>query len=159
MVLDSHPTAILAIDPGGKTGWAAYGAGPPANGFRGGEIGGDFEHQAGELGELFYKYTPAIVVCETYTITARTAQLSQQHEALMLIGMVRWFVSRSGAQLFMQKPGTAKTFSTDSKLRAMNWWTTTPGGHANDAARHLLVWLASNGRLDNDTLKKLAEAA
>lgn len=153
MPIDIPPRNILAFDPGGTTGYAVAG-----ERFYAGELHGDFETQALAMSELFYKYTPGFVVCETYTITQRTAHLSQQPEALMLIGMVRWFVSRTEATLTMQKPSVAKSFATDAKLREMTWFSPTTGGHANDATRHLLTWMASNGKLDNETLKRLVAA-
>ena len=39
-----------------------------------------------------------------------------------------------------QTPAQAKSFGTDDKLRRLGWYTPTPGGHANDAARHLLAF-------------------
>lgn len=149
-----EPTAIIAIDPGGATGVAVYDQGT----FTSLEYNGSFENQADDMIELFYRYTPKIVVCETYTITARTAQLSQQHEALMLIGIIRWLCRRGTPELVMQSPAQAKAFSTDAKLRSIFWHRTTGGGHANDAARHLLRYCADKRVFDIDTLTTLMEA-
>lgn len=153
MIQDKTPTTVLALDPGGHTGWAIYDNGH----FRSGEFTGPFEEQALKLCDLFYYNNPAQVVCESYTITQRTAKLSQQHEAIMLIGMTRWFVNRAHTQLAMQTPATAKSFATDAKLKVMNWYRSA-NGHANDAARHLLTWLAMHDRLDTETMKALAAA-
>lgn len=156
MPLDIERTSYLAFDPGGSTGWAVHGPGLPYAGFYASELHGTFEEQAQVMADLFYKYNPAVVVYESYTITQRTAQLSQQHEPLMLIGLIRWFASRNHIQAISQKPAQAKSFATDKRLKALDWYASTPGGHANDAARHLVTWLASNNKFDQDTLKTLA---
>lgn len=154
MPFESEYTAFLAIDPGGTTGYAAF----DRNRFESGQLAGNFEAQSHALNDLFFRVSPAVVICETYTITERTAHLSQQPEALMLIGLVRYFVSCAALKLVMQRPSQAKGFATDQKLKALDWFYPTPGGHRNDSARHLLTWMATNAKFDNETLKRLAAA-
>ena len=38
----------------------------------------------------------------------------------------------------------AKSFATDAKLKALDWYERTKDGHANDAARHLVVYLVKS---------------
>ncbi len=44
--------------------------------------------------------------------------------------------------LTLQTPATGKGFGTDAKLKHLGWYNPTQGGHSNDAARHLLTYLA-----------------
>ena len=50
------------------------------------------------------------------------------------------------------------TFATDDKLRRLGWYK--PGkGHANDAARHLLLWFAKHRTPEGDAiLRRLTDA-
>jgi len=58
------------------------------------------------------------------------------------IGAMRLIADHGGVQFVRQTPAQAKSFATDDKLRKLGWFSPTPGGHANDATRHLLVYLA-----------------
>lgn len=147
---------IVAFDPGGTTGVAIWRNGN----FSSRELHGTFEEQSQEVFDIVYDNWPDFVVCESYTITARTAQLSQQHEPLMLIGLMRFLCRRTDGPVFvLQSPAAAKGFATDAKLKALEYFSGSPGGHSNDAARHLLLHLAKTNTLDKDELRKLMEAA
>lgn len=97
------------------------------------------------------------IVCESFIITPATGKNSQAPWSLELIGVCRFLCHRYGLKpLKLQSPAVAKTFATDQKLRAVDWHTKARG-HANDAARHLMTYAATNGLIfDTDTLKKLA---
>ena len=93
-----------------------------------------------------------VFVIEKYIITPKTAQLSQQHDPLEIIGCLRWMCHSRGHEFVMQSPSEAKAFSTDAKLKNVGWYK--PGmGHARDASRHVLLYLAKNGIIDLATLK------
>lgn len=134
---------ILALDPGGTTGWVLF---DPDTG----QLAGSGEARGREaLYQLFDGLTsygrPLVVVCEKYTVTARTAKLSQQTDALKIIGMLEYACAKAGIPLHEQTPAQAKLFSTDEKLTVLGWYKATEGGHTNDAIRHLLRWLIHTG--------------
>lgn len=138
---------VLAIDPGYTTGIAW---------FDGETMDGQelvLEGAAVFLYHLITRGKPAVVVCETFRITAATAKNTQAPWSLELIGAVRLACELAGVPLKMQAPGEAKGFATDDKLQALGWYNSTKGGHRNDATRHLLVWLVNNGWWDPRLVK------
>jgi len=144
---------ILAIDPGLVTGVALwYLDESGAEVFWSGEVATRFETYD-YLAEALPAFRPE-VVCESYTITQRTAQLSQQYDALYLIGAAEALCHLHGLTFSMKGPAIKK-FSTDAKLKAMGWWNPTKGGHRNDAARHLLYRLSVTGK-DPSIIQRLA---
>lgn len=140
---------IFAFDPGKTTGWALA------------------EVENGDVLNITYGEDAPFVVCaridawfraygerlqpvgEKYTITARTATLSQQHDALEIIGVARYLAWKHDCQELLLQPTNTKKFSTDKRLKAMGWWHKGGGGHANDALRHLMGYLVSIGWMDD----------
>ena len=134
---------ILAVDPGGTTGWAVMET--------------DGRVYAGQ--DDFERFThvvvhlpvPDVIVVERYVITPRTAKLSQQTTALEVIGFLRYWAWSHGAKFVMQTPADAKRFSTsggkpNGRLDKAGW-TMRPladNDHANDALRHLLLYCVKN---------------
>jgi hypothetical protein len=94
------------------------------------------------------------VVFESYTVTSQTAQKSQQHWSLELIGVGRWLARKHFVKFVepLQSPAEAKRFCPDARLRAMNLWV--PGGpdHERDALRHLVLRLAKHRLIDVPSL-------
>jgi hypothetical protein len=88
-----------------------------------------------------------VVVCEDYIITQRTIKLSRQNMSLESIGVLRWLCSAWMIRFVLQTPSEGKGFGTDEKLKRLGWYRPTPGGHANDATRHLLTFLAKERQL------------
>jgi hypothetical protein len=83
------------------------------------------------------------IVCESYVITASTLRKTRgENWSLESIGALRWMSNRHGVEFVLQTPADAKRFADDRKLKTAGWHNPTPGGHANDAARHLLTYLA-----------------
>jgi hypothetical protein len=83
------------------------------------------------------------LVIEKFTITNETAKKSRQYDALNIIGVFRHYSYMSDWPLTLQSPGSAKKLGTDDRLKDLGWYT--PGkGHANDAARHLLLYCVNN---------------
>lgn len=144
--------AVLAIDPGLVTGVALWVPGAEA---KFGQIEGQMPFLK-QADEAIFRYRPTIVV-ESYTITARTTSLSRQYEPLEIIGALRWFSEEYSVPFRMQSPAQAKAFADNGKLESLGWYTATKGGHAADAARHLLTFLATD-RKDRDVLEKLVAA-
>lgn len=134
MATDYSKVAI-GIDPGKMTGWARW-------------VDGSFTSGQDDLwtimrwvDEILRTGLRPLLVCEDFIITAATAQKSRQTDPLDGIGAMKWFAHYYEVDLLMQQPRDAKRFSTDDKLIALDWFNPTKGGHANDAARHLMLAL------------------
>ena len=137
---------VVGVDPGKTCGFAVY-------------AGGRFEG-AGEKTYLSFLTTmesffrehaakapddPLHVVVENYTIGRST--LSKGVDAHWAIGaraiLSYWCETIGGT--FHDSSTASKRFASDAKLRQLGWHRSTPGGHANDATRHLLVYLVHAG--------------
>ena len=79
------------------------------------------------------------VACESFI--PRPGVRTWQPDALEVIGALRYVCYRRGASFELQSPADAKRFSTNEKLKKLGWYHPTPGGHANDGLRHLLLAL------------------
>ena len=80
------------------------------------------------------------VACERYVMTSGVK--SAQPEALMGMGAVEYICHAYGVPLRWQFPRDAKKRAPDSLLRQLGWYQRTKDGHANDAQRHILEWMA-----------------
>lgn len=137
---------VLAIDPGKTTGIA----------FWDNEDQRIWTAQANFLETCVLLHTRAfehkedlVIVSESFVITIHTAKNTQAQWSIELIGVAR-FMSQAycGLDLVTQQPAAAKRFSSDDRLKTLGWYK--PGqGHANDAARHLLLYLVSHGWRDD----------
>jgi hypothetical protein len=85
------------------------------------------------------------VVAERFTIGPQTMKMSRQHDALEVIGAVRWMTQRHHAPFELQDPATAKRMVSNVSLKEAGFWSRGSKGHGHDAARHLLVLLVKNG--------------
>lgn len=144
---------VLTIDPGGVTGLAEWMDGE----FRSFEWGGGYrgfaqmwllDMQSSRLTEY------DCVVIEKFTIMASTLHKTREYDALYIIGLVLSTCDFLGVHVMLQTPAQAKTFATDTKLKALGWYDSSPGGHKNDATRHLVSFLARN---DREFLRHLGE--
>ena len=85
-----------------------------------------------------------LIGLEQYIITARTAKLSRQTDALELIGTVKanllYLVADEGVEipLSMHSPADAKTVWSDERLKKHDLYMLA-AGHAKDALRHALL--------------------
>lgn len=125
---------VLAIDPGGTTGIAYYNT----------EWDKFNSWQADNFYDAMHSWaTPDVLVIERFTIRQNTHKLSADafEQTTDLIGAFRYLALRDGVDFIRQTPAQAKAFATDDKLKRLGWYT--PGlPHGNDAARHLLTYLA-----------------
>lgn len=135
-------TVVLACDPGGTTGWATFWNGTVTAGqceplvFL--DAANDFLHAAG---------SDAHVIVEKYTIGYETLKKSRQYDALYVIGALQWLAHRHRSSVFLtQMPAEAKRFTPNAKLQEMRWYKAGQE-HANDALRHLYLYLANKGWL------------
>lgn len=126
---------ITAIDPGKTTGVAMWEE--DGTGFY------QYDNWLQVPSSMWVRHADILIV-EKFTITPSTAKKSPQYDALYLIGALLY---KYLDKVRFQKPSEAKSFSTDPKLKRVGFWT--PGqGHANDAARHLLLYLVKNRVID-----------
>lgn len=96
------------------------------------------------------------VISESFIITQQTAKNTQAPWSLELIGVARYLSRQyTGRDLVLQQPAAAKRFSSDARVKAMGWWTPAKG-HANDAARHLLLFTATRGFISEERLVEFA---
>lgn len=80
------------------------------------------------------------IAVEQYIITARTAKLSQQPDALEVTGMVKGFAQVNGITDVRQYRKSNLRYADDAMLEAVGW--STPGKrHATDAARQAFALL------------------
>jgi hypothetical protein len=101
------------------------------------------------LSDRLYKETvPVALYCENFIITARTAELTAQPWSLKAIGAVEWLCRGWRIPFYLNTAAKAKKFSTDAKLRKLGWYRPTKDGHANDAARQLLLGAVDLDQLD-----------
>lgn|GEM_PF-5228868 len=141
----------LALDPGKMTGWATYDN--ETREFRSGQT--DFN----ETCRLLLDPSEAVgcatthgnidLVSESFLITINTAKNTQATWSLELIGVARMFSEIYGQQkLVLQQPSAAKRLMSDDMLKVLDWHR--PGkGHANDAARHLGMFMLARKWMDD----------
>jgi hypothetical protein len=131
---------VLAIDPGYGTGWATYDTRTGV--FMSGEVW-TFKDGANKIHELALDPALMEVVAENYIITARTAKLTQQTEALRLLGVLEDECIQKELGFTLQNPKKPK----DNVLKALGWYMKTKDNHANSAAYHLYVYVSNRNLL------------
>jgi hypothetical protein len=140
---NKSPMMILAFDPGGTTGVAAW-----CNDDEGDPV---FDSEQLSWSEFVnnidkYEFEPDdVIVAERYTITAQTLRKSRQTTALEVIGVLRYIAARAHIEFVLQSPADAKRYATDARLEKVGWLKRplARNDHANDAARHMLLYLVS----------------
>ena len=137
---------VLAVDPGLMTGWVVWKDGEILDAGQSAYF--DFCDYVDELFRTS-DARPTHIVCERYEISAETLRKSRQYEALELIGVLKYFAHREGAE-YVASQRSNKTFSNDDRLRAAGWLARPKheNRHENDAKRHLLTWLCRTKRMD-----------
>jgi hypothetical protein len=142
------PDTILALDPGQTTGWAlwTFGNDPEKLGMpQSGQE--DFTGTMRLMNNVITTYPGAQIVAEMFIIGPNTVKKSQAPWSLEVIGCARWAALSTGRELKLQQASSAKRFSADWRLKQLSWYR--PGkGHANDALRHLLLYMVSHGWWD-----------
>lgn len=79
---------------------------------------------------------PVAVVSERYTFTS--VKMTPQYDAIETNGALRYITTRWGVRFTLQSRAE-KTKVTNEILKRVGWYSATPDGHANDAARHALL--------------------
>ncbi len=131
----------IAVDPGLTTGIAVLSnpPGKPATW----EVA---PMAAVDLVESMLDDPDTLVVCESFI--PRPGVRTWQPDALEIIGALRYLCFKYQRDFELQSPGDAKKFSTDVKLKRLQWYHSTNGGHSNDAQRHLLLALVRHDAID-----------
>lgn len=142
---------IMAIDPGGTTGWVCHeieeGRPEIPLDVYGGQLG-PYEHHY-ELDELLSKISPDIVVCEQFTYRIKKTKAGVAVPGINLtskeyIGVVKLWVKKEiqpHPSLFLPMPAAAvgpKAWWSNDRLKVMGAYTVNEP-HRNDATRHLLT--------------------
>lgn len=85
-----------------------------------------------------------IVACEKYTITGRTAKLTQQHDALEITGAVKYLCLRKKMMFHPVQPSVSKKIGNTDRLRTLGWYKPVQKGmdHHNDAASLVVAAIA-----------------
>mgnify|MGYP000314222708 CR=1 FL=1 len=136
---------VIAFDPGKATGLACYTVFDTDGDFESMQLDGGWAGQVDRLAENIGDYPWDHVICESFTVNAGTAKKdpSAYPDVFSLIGTIRYLAWANGAEFHFQTPAEAKSFATNDKLRKLGWYKGAPG-HADDASRHLLTFLAKN---------------
>jgi hypothetical protein len=79
------------------------------------------------------------IACENFVISERTIKTAQDHNALRLIGWLDLWCEEHQVPFTLRTAAAAKSFATNDKLKALDWYVPTKDGHANDAVRHALI--------------------
>lgn len=146
---------IIAVDPGGTTGLAlAVFIDGVVTRFEATERAPMEAVQWVEW-ELNEKFSgdpneATLVACENFI--PRPGVRTWQPDALHIIGALRYMTWLRGEQVALQSPGDAKRFATNDKLEKIGWRSRTPGGHADDAVRHLMIAAVRADVLDTTEL-------
>src|SRR4051812_12177127 len=131
---------VLALDPGGTTGWAHYDA-ITSVWTRDQIVGKEHHHQ---LWELLCTWQPDVLIYERFMYQRRELDkgVSLNTDAHEYIGVAKLWVGTGNlqeVQLIVQSPHQRKIW-TDDKLKGLGLWI--PGlSHAMDATRHLFYYL------------------
>jgi hypothetical protein len=142
---------VLAVDPGKATGVCLflYESAEP-------ELLWSGEYQADEfatvvrsaISEAQARGTWLETTCERFTITAQTAKNSQAPYSLEQIGVLKHLIRESNgvaSELVFQSPVDAKRLFPNEALKKLEYWHRGGEGHALDAIRHGLLYLAKHG--------------
>lgn len=100
------------------------------------------------LGKAFLEGYVLDVVCERFTINAQTVRNSQAPYSLEQIGVLKQAMRDAAIDeslLKFQSPADAKRMFTNEGIKKLGYWHKGGAGHALDAIRHGLLFLAKNG--------------
>lgn len=100
------------------------------------------------------------LACERYTISRRTTRMTQQTQALEVIGALRDQAHHLGVAVILQPIAEAKIIAPNALLRKLGWYLSgkdvgqPDADDANDACRQALLWLARHRATAFDELTK-----
>lgn len=126
---------VLALDPGGTTGYA-YGDIGDDKVFR---FRGSGQSRMGEdrLWAMLESCCPVFLIAESFE--SREGIVGVELVSRNLLGVCKLWSTVRDTRFTQQSASEGKGFYADAKLQKMGVWI--PGNsHANDASRHLLHW-------------------
>jgi hypothetical protein len=155
----STKAVVVALDPGGTTGWSVMCVEPDALAYDDvsvlrsithwthGQVGGDEREQAHACAELVAAWEGCALVIEKFTLRKFI-----RHEELLSpvrIGSMVEYAVWSGrldvdrdTRIWKQEPSMAKSTATDERLKDWGLYEREGGmGHARDADRHAITFL------------------
>lgn len=94
---------------------------------------------------------PTVVVCERFIINVNTVGNSQAPWSLELIGVSRYLAAKHDCAFVLQTPADAKNFMKDERVKKLGWWQKGKP-HANDALRHLGLYVFTHKLMSSDVL-------
>jgi hypothetical protein len=129
------PSGLLALDPGGTTGWAFFKDGHPR---AAGQVPGNGE----AVEALIDAKQPSLVVIEEYVLYpwALKSQTWSDCPEAQLIGVIRFLCRKRSIPVLFQGANQAKAFSTDKRLKQWGFLLANKP-HANDAIRHGIYYV------------------
>lgn len=144
---------VLAIDPGGTTGWSVLMVHrdalvdpevPVLNNilhWGHGQISGDENEQASELLGIVDAWPGCCVLIEDFILRVSSGDRDVL-SPVRITAKVEFGLYLVGSQAFRQMPSEAKSIATDERLRNWGLYQREGGlGHARDADRHGISWL------------------
>lgn len=158
---------VLALDPGGTTGWATYTAtvmhDPDGNAeyykqkYACGQFGPEEHHQ--QLYEFLESQRTSLysVVCESFEFRQGRQRNNLNLMSKEYIGTLKTYSQIEQVSVVFQTAAVGKSFVDDKKLKVMGLWFPR-NKHAMDAMRHLVTYLVQKERR-YDLIEKWKELA
>jgi len=152
---------VIAIDPGGTTGWSLLMCHPDAlvqtdlavldniEHWSHGQFTGDEDKQVRQVMELVEAWPDAAIVLEGFTLRVKRMDddllAPVRINAKIEFGLQFWpglGGQRNNTPVFIQSPSLAMTTATDERLKQWGYYEREGGEqHARDADRHALTFL------------------
>lgn len=160
--IDPDAYQVLALDPGGETGWAVFQVHPDAmtgdpeipvmdniEWWTAGEFTGKQEDQIDQIIELVNEWPAARLVTERFRVRSIQALLDPAE----INAVLRWAVR---PRYFVeQNPDMAMSTVTDDRQKAWGYWI--PGKeHARDAVKHAITFLKRRKEQEVQAARQLA---
>lgn len=159
-------TTVVALDPGGTTGWSVLMVHPDSlvdpdipildniEHFALGQTVGDERAQCKELLELLDAWPDAAVVVEDFVLRKQLRDRALL-SPVRITAVIEYAMWRQNRSLFKQSPAEAKSTATDDRLKSWGLYRREGGEeHARDATRHGITFLRR--AKDRARLRKLA---
>lgn len=95
----------------------------------------------------------SLIAVERFTIGQETLKKTRQHDALDVIGAIKYLCWAHSTRFELNGPSEAKAMVNDERLKMKDYYQ--PGQpHANDAARHAVYAAVKHGWYSPDLLLK-----
>lgn len=136
-------TRLLALDPGGTTGWSLWEYGPlqPLTHLDHGQIGGGLRGFGAFVRARAAALAVDEVVSESFVDDGRTD--TPDVTPLRIEGVIDFAWGAHGTPVAFQR-NFAKGHAPDEVLKRLGWWWTGQQ-HARDSARHAIALLKNSG--------------